>query len=136
MAKTKATPTTNGRIGRATLEKIQEVQLDFNEKLTTIQVTLGNLVQNKDQQEELKDKLNQMEGQLQILAGQIIGINQGTANALQVMDAQLNQMASQQMASYQQMNQAPSSGMANQYQRQAPEEVDPRYQMERQDLGR
>ena len=136
MAKTKATPTTNGRIGRATLEKIQEVQLDFNEKLTTIQVTLGNLVQSKDQQETLKEELNQIKGQLQILANQIIGINQGTANALQVMDAQLNQMASQQMASYQQMNQASSSGMANQYQRQAPEEMDPRYQMERQDLGR
>ena len=48
----KAKTQTPGRIGRATLEKITEVQLDFNEKITTIQVTLGNLIQQRQEREE------------------------------------------------------------------------------------
>jgi hypothetical protein len=121
MAKTKAkTPVTSGRIGRATLEKIHEVQLGLNEELATVRLTLGNLIQEKEKLTELTEEMNQIKGGLEILANQVITINQGTANALQVMDAHLTQMR-QQQASYQSMSQGISPGMASPYQNQGQE---------------
>jgi hypothetical protein len=58
----------------------------------------------------MNDKLSKLEGALEVLTNQIVAINAGTANALQMMDAQLNQI--QQVNSYR-TNMANSNGMGN-----------------------
>ena len=82
---------------------------------------LGNLVQEKEKMSLMTEEIHQLKGAVEILANQLMGVSQGTANAMQAMDQQLNQMRQQQMASYRSMNPATSSGMGNQYQSQGQE---------------